>query len=530
MQIVEVSMNSGELSNLAKIVVSVFEEKEKVSEGKKIVVNVVVSRVASWYEKLRNVMDYREDEVILRASIERILKRRILLGGIGKTIAEPLVRELVWARYFPNESLPESIIPQVEKTIDLHLELRRQLLIKKALGDRTINDWILHMLSASIEKLLNPNREKEVMVNFMYQIIRQNITIEDDTKQTRDVQVLIAVRRSFARDDLAFLRYHLMQQYFGKLSEANVSEYASSFRKAYDEIEYQLNYVRKETINAFIKKKVAVFYILDALLRNLRGEFRYLLQNEEALRNAVYQVCDKKYEGVTSRVRRAIVRSVFFILLTKVIFAFAVEGTFEKFFYGRVLWGSLILNTTIPPLLMILIGFTIRAPGRSNSEAIYQHIKRVLFEESPRLGDSLTTSKKPKKQNSLLYLIFSILWVLAFVVSFGIVIFVLSKLNFTIISQAIFLFFLAIVSFLSYRIALIPRVYTVGEKESLLTPIVDFFFMPIVRVGHELTEGIQQINIILFVFDFIIEAPFKGLFAFFEQWFHFLHAKREELG
>ena len=38
-----------------------------------------------------------------------------------------------------------------------------------------------------------------------------------------------------------------------------------------------------------------------------------------------------------------------------------------------------------------------------------------------------------------------------------------------------------------------------------------------------LTEGISQINILLFLFDFIIETPFKGLFAFFDQWFVYLH-------
>jgi hypothetical protein len=73
------------------------------------------------------------------------------------------------------------------------------------------------------------------------------------------------------------------------------------------------------------------------------------------------------------------------------------------------------------------------------------------------------------------------------------------------------------------------KVYTVDERQGILSPVVDFTFMPIIRVGQHLTEGISQINIILFIFDFLIETPFKGLFSFFEQWFFFLHAKREEL-
>jgi hypothetical protein len=126
--------------------------------------------------------------------------------------------------------------------------------------------------------------------------------------------------------------------------------------------------------------------------------------------------------------------------------------------------------------------------------------------------------------------VFSALWLLAFLLSFGGVILILSYLRFNVISQLIFIFFLAIVSFLSYRISLLAHLYTVGETQGLLTPVVDFLFMPIVRVGQRLTYGISQINFLLFIFDFVIETPFKILFGFFEQWFRFLHDKREEVG
>ena len=53
--------------------------------------------------------------------------------------------------------------------------------------------------------------------------------------------------------------------------------------------------------------------------------------------------------------------------------------------------------------------------------------------------------------------------------------------------------------------------------------------VPVIRVGRKFTEGIAQINFILIIVDFIIEAPFKGLVGFFEQWFMFVADKREEL-
>ena len=67
------------------------------------------------------------------------------------------------------------------------------------------------------------------------------------------------------------------------------------------------------------------------------------------------------------------------------------------------------------------------------------------------------------------------------------------------------------------------------KKDDLASLMFDFFFMPFIQVGRRLTLAISQLNIVLFIFDFIIETPFKGIFAFFEQWLFFLRTQREKL-
>jgi hypothetical protein len=125
--------------------------------------------------------------------------------------------------------------------------------------------------------------------------------------------------------------------------------------------------------------------------------------------------------------------------------------------------------------------------------------------------------------------IFSILWFLSTLLVFGLILTALMRLHFNPLSQAIFLFFIAVISFLTYRIYQTANIYTVVARQGLISPIVDFFFVPVIRVGRKFTEGIAQINFILIIVDFIIEAPFKGLVGFFEQWFMFVANKREEL-
>lgn len=522
-------MDSPHLSSLAQAVVVSLEKKEHLSSDRKITVNPLVSKIASWYEKLRKAMEYREEEVILRATIERVLRRRLLLGGNGETTAEPLVRELLWARYLEENSVSEPKVSQVSEMIDLYLSLRLGILASHKISQYEIDEWIYHLMSSAVEKLLNPNMEKETVGNFIFQILKDHIEIADETQETKDAQVYIAVRRSFARDDIAFLRYHLFKLYFGELSLETLPRIVAEFPDGYSEIMHQLKYVKRERIYAYVKRKTAPFLILEEVLRRHKDNLGGLLTNSEAFKEAVFSVCEEKYKSISTKVRRAIVRSVMFILLTKVVFAFAIEGTYDRLVYGRILWTSLVINTATPPLLMILVSLFIRTPDAENSRRILATLENVLYEDNPELGNKLMLQKNQVKPKPIIIL-FDTLWLFAFIISFGGIVYILNLLHFNLISQFIFLFFLAIVSFLTYRINTIAESYIVLEKQNLLTPVIDFLFLPIVRVGRHLTESVSRINFILFIFDFVFETPFKVVFAFFEQWFHFLHAKREELG
>lgn len=59
--------------------------------------------------------------------------------------------------------------------------------------------------------------------------------------------------------------------------------------------------------------------------------------------------------------------------------------------------------------------------------------------------------------------------------------------------------------------------------------MVDFFFLPILRVGHLLSREIAKINIFIFFFDFILEAPLKVIFEVAEEWIRFIRTKKEEI-
>ena len=93
----------------------------------------------------------------------------------------------------------------------------------------------------------------------------------------------------------------------------------------------------------------------------------------------------------------------------------------------------------------------------------------------------------------------------------------------------IFLFFVSVVTFFSYRIRQIVRELRLDDKESMLTPLVDFFFMPILSLGKFFSQEIAKLNFFIFVFDFLIEAPFKMIFEIVEEWISFVRKRKEEI-
>jgi len=516
------------LSRMATALVDVFTQEKIENTDKKITVNQLLSKIASWYEKLRTSMDYGDEETIFRKAIERILKRKLFLDANPQAMAQGLVRELIWARYFPDASVPESIINMVSDSIGLHLRLREKLSKEKVLPENKLNEFITQILSREIDTILVPRKEKEAMINFMFQILKDSVEINDDSMQTKDAQVFIAVRKNFAKDDIASLRYELFKQIFGKLSEQNLAKTALSFKDGYKEIDHQLLYPKKNRIFNHIKKKTPPFLILYDLLIQEKNNIKNLVKNEDELRNKIFYICDRRYTNIRRKVRTAIIRSFVFILFTKAFIALFIEGVFERIFFGSVQWLSIAINTTVPPLLMIATGITIKTPGRDNSQKIFLDIERILFQDQPQIVQKISIKTKSGKATIRDY-IFSFLWLTTSFFIFGIIMFILTKLHFNILSQGIFLFFVAVISFLTYRIYQTANIYSVNVKQGLFAPVVDFFFVPIASVGQRLTEGIVQINFILMVIDLIIEAPFKGLVGFFEQWFLFLSIKREEL-
>jgi len=227
------------------------------------------------------------------------------------------------------------------------------------------------------------------------------------------------------------------------------------------------------------------------------------------------------------RLFRTVVRAALFLFLTKSILAVLVEYPYELFVLKSTNYIPLIVNILFPPFLLSFIGLTVRIPQKENTA-------RILEEAHAFLGAGgevgfVFKQKRPWIRGPL-WAIFNVLYFVAF---FGVIWSIanfLRSVHFNPLSIVFFIFFLSLVAYFGIRIRNTRRELLVVENNrGTLVIIADILFLPIIRAGRWVALRAPRINIFLFFFDFIIEAPFKATVEIVENWLAFLREKREEI-
>lgn len=528
------------ISNYTKALVKTWTtEPPKTSVSpNKISVSQTVSFLAFLYEKMRNAVEFREEHLIRRAAIERIIKRRMLLNENGRDIAEPLIKELLWARYYENSTIGEDCITKIQASIDKYFFLRNEISAgRKRSEQEKIASFTLEVLSCETDEILASNIVKrEAFVHFVYQLLRQNLAPINGNVQERDLQSYIAVERSFAHSDNSTIRYSLLRLMIPEITEISWQSADKVLPKYYDvykEIEKSLVHPLRDKIRNFFKKQMPPFFILRDLFEQNPHTIEQIVTSENNLKHKVDETCRKRYEETKSRLRRMGIRSFIYIVLTKVIFAFIIEIPYDMYVVKTISYLPIIINIIFPPALMSIIILSVTVPGDENTRKIFNYIKNILVQNPENLPSSfapVSVDKYTKSKSVLFTVLFSTFYLLTYLISFGTIIYVLSQLKFNPVSQGIFIFFVTLVTFFAFRVTTITHEYLVVDKDGPLTPLVDFFFLPIIRVGQWLSgEVLAKFNILMFLFDFIIEMPLKAIVEVVDEWVHFVRLKKEEM-
>ncbi len=504
-------------------------------EFSKITVSQTVSFLALAYEKVRNAIEYREDHLIRRAAIERILKRRLSLNPEGKNEAENVLRELLWARYFANGSLDEGDIQDIQTIIQKYITIRSRLLRGRSSKSKGfIADFLIELITAEIEEFLTPaeSQREADFGYYIFQTLKDKVKIEDVKESQKDTFLFIAIEKAYRKSDQAYQRYHLFRLFYKPLSQYSEQELETLITKLPDifkKIDELIANPTVEKLVRFVRKQLPPFLIIFSILRDHKEDPKTLFSDKNKLWAKVEQVARDKYAQVRSRLNVLAFRSLIYIFVTKMVFALILEVPVSQILYNHVNYLAIRINSLAPPIFMLFIILTVSVPGENNTKRLFLRIVDIIDKDSTFEKATAFITKKVKNKRPILLFGFTILYLSTFIVTLYLIHLILQLVDFNLLSEALFIFFISVVAFFAYRIKQIANMYRLTEKGSFFSPIVDFFFMPILSLGKFFSEGVSKINFFIVIFDFIIEAPFKLIIEVIEEWITFVRQKKEEI-
>ena len=501
----------------------------------KLTVSQTVSFLALVYERVRNAVEFREEHLILRAAIERILKRRLAINPEGIDEAENLLRELLWARYFDNESLGSTDIKKIQVIIERLILLKKLISTGRVLSEQHfLTQFLFDLATCEIEETLKPEAtlRNSSFTFYIYQVLHNKIKLDGLSEQQKDAFFLVSIEKSYRKSDNAYKRYHLFVTFYKTIKEFSDEELHSLSTKLpeiFKKIDAIITSPYVDNLAKFSKKQMPPFLILFEIIKKKQLEAVDIIQNRKKLWVEVDHTCREKYQQISLRLRNLAIKAFVYIFLTKMVLALILEYPASLYFYNEVNTAAIIINSIFPPILMAVIVLFFRTPGDENTKNIFQRIVDIIDKDKSFETLISYIPKQPRIKKPVLIFGFTIFYSFTFFVTLLLIYELLTLLNFNLISQAIFIFFVSLVTFFSYRIKQIVNEYRLQEKESILTPVVDFFFMPILSIGKFLSTEIARLNFFIFIFDFLIEAPFKLVFEIVEEWISFVRQRKEEI-
>lgn len=502
----------------------------------KLTVSRAVSFVAIMYERVRNAIEYREEHLIRRAAIERILRRRISMNPEGSGEGENLLRELLWARYFPKNSLGADDADRVQHLIDQLILFAHGIKQHVSPAKREyVWQWIMDAVTCEIEETLNQQEATTEMIysHFLFQTLHQTVRIEDVSDELKDLYFMIAIEKAYRKSDLPYQRYHtfiLFSDPIAQIDPNEIPQQLESMTTRFEKIDEALSSKVGSKLVKYVKKYLPPYLILFSILSDEEpGQINQLLSDKRRLWDRVQRRCQEKYAQVKQRLTILSVRSLIYIIITKIILAIILEVPVSQFLYNEIPILPIVINSVFPPLLMLMIVLWFRLPGHENTMRMYQRIVHIVDANQSYESRVNLITKKSQKKNPVLRTIFSLVYLGTFLVTLAAINWVLTVLEFHLLSKLLFIFFISVVSFFAYRIKQVVNEYRLVDRESLLSPITDFFFLPILSLGKVFSSGVSKINFFTVLFDFIIEAPFKLIMEVIDEWMKFVRARKEEI-
>lgn len=517
-------------------VIKELEEKAKSRpENTVIHVDEVAVRVAALYEKIRKIVDWREEHLMRRVAIKRIIKRRKFISKNDD--AEDFVLEIIRGGHFPNDQIEKSKIKDVKKIIGKYSAVleKSEILIKNK--KHLFWNEVLEIASCEIEEVLDPIGHAKVnaLIEFMEESIRPKIIIgkkaqrecplaEEEKKEF----IYIAIQQALFNLDEQLIFYNILKRRNNNWHNLERDDAENTLK----EIINVLNEYERINVHRLFNKFYAVFeryntpyLIIGDIIAGNPEKAMSVFSREENLTPAIRRIYEQRLEKLGAKTRRAAVYSTISVFLGNVLSLYVLEIPFTLYIMGNLNVWAQILTIVLPTLLMFLLVVTIKLPSVNNYRLVIEAVKKLAAHEE----DVHEVDVYPKKK-LFFRILSSLVYFLSIVICFAAYGLFLYTFNYPPFSSFLFIVFTALILFAGIKIRRRAReLHVEPKKEGFISILKDLFSMPVIRLGKWLSNYWKKFNIVSITFNLLVELPFLTFINFLEDWRCFLKEKKEDI-
>ena len=488
------------------------------TSGEKISVPTAGMTVASAYEQLRNAADNAEEHLLLQRAIKRFYRRSVVLRRPVNGLAHELISELVLAGYVTNESVGVHAVSTYDTIADDYMQLLAALKQQGVASERA-TEWVLACLSSDIESRLKPHHRRRALLavtfqHFLRVVQRASYT---DYSDERDFELCLyyAVHQAIAKSDIDAVRADLRTLY--RIEPTDVQ----AFRLHNEALDRLFTSPLTVELRKLVSVYGAPFRVLKAMISQ-RPDMRMLLLHREQFLDAYNWQTTQEYTALQRRLDTALVKSIVFIFITKMLIGVSLEVPYDLLVYGSIVWVPLIINLLAPPVYMALLRFGVQMPRRSRGDQLVHAIEASLFTTNSRL--------LPRRRRKMIGYGRQFMYTVLFGLPVAGLFVVLYMLHFNWLQMVIFFVFFSTASSLAFRLNAQARELELSRQTSgFLGSVRDFLQLPFVVMGQWLSSKYQQFNLISRMLDIVIELPLKVVLRLLRQWIRFFDEQREQL-
>ncbi len=513
-------------------------------------VDEIASKVASFYEKVRKIVDWKEEHLIRRTAIERVLKRRMIaeLSQFNlvpdleaEKIAEPLILELIRGGHLSNNEVPQIKIAGVQRILEKYIYLLQNNDLAKNRSPAKLKDkinfynWLLEIAACEIEELLAPPVRENALIESMAEILTARIRVKPQeaiSEEEKKVQTYIAVHRALFRLDDPIIGYRLLKYRFPgwtKPSSGLLNDLTQKILMIRRRIEGDLKHPLGGEFFKIGEKYDALWLLLDDALKSLAkmpAQIPEKLRQPNILKKLVQTAYVKRLLSLKTRLFRMAIYSTLSIFIAGAFSLFVVEVPLAKLLYGKFSLLAIIVDVLAPTFLMFFLVAAVKPPAESNLQRVIEGIDEIVYRGS---GQDVYEINARKRKRSFLGFIVGLLYLLGTVLSTGATVLIFYFARVPISSIILDTMNVAVIVFAALVIRQRAKEITVEEKTSFWEFSIDILSIPMAKIGQWLSNKWKEYNIVSVFFTALVDMPFLAFIQFIEGWSSFLKEKKAEI-